>query len=262
MALAAIDGAGLHLQTVGTMTFEITIPVLNEAETIDTQIRKTLDFVAREISPRAATRLVISDNGSTDGTTAIAEALMREFPDQIRLVRLSERGVGRALKASWGSSEADIVGYFDLDLATDLKHLHGVLDLLLADQADIVTGTRLAPGSKVIGRSPVRAFTSRTFNGIVRVMFRNRFTDGMCGFKFLNRKHYQTLLAHGAESDGWIFATECLLVAEHIGLRVVDLPVAWTDDPNSKAKIGKLAREYILALRSLKKRLQQQATVT
>ncbi|MFN3314028.1 MAG: glycosyltransferase [Hyphomonas sp.] len=244
------------------MTFEITIPVLNEADSLDVQIRKTLAFVEREIAPRIPTRLVISDNGSTDGTTAIAEMLVREFPDQVRLIKLSERGVGRALKASWGSSDADIVGYFDLDLATDLKHLHGVLDLLLADQADIVTGTRLARGSKVIGRSPVRAFTSRTFNGIVRLMFHNRFTDGMCGFKFLSRRHYETLLSHGAGSDGWIFATECLLVAEHIGLRVADLPVVWTDDPNSKAKIGKLAREYILALRSLKKRLKQQAPVT
>lgn len=250
------------MRTAGTMTFEITIPVLNEAGSLDAQIRKTIDFIDREIAPRIDTRLVISDNGSTDGTTAIAEALAREFPERVRVIKLSERGVGRALKASWGSSSAGIVGYFDLDLATDLKHLHQVLDLLLSDQADFVTGTRLARGSKVIGRSLLRAFTSRVFNGIVRLMFRNRFTDGMCGFKFLSRRHYQTLLDSGAGSDGWIFATECLLVAEHIGLRVVDLPVEWTDDPNSKAKIGKLAYEYIQALRKLKHRLNQQAPVT
>lgn len=232
---------------------EITIPVLDEESSLDENIRKVLAFTA---GPFPDLQLVIADNGSTDKTPEIAAALQAEFPGKVRHLRLEERGVGRALKASWGGSTADIVGYFDLDLATDLKHLSDALPLLQTSEADIVTGSRLTRGAKVIGRSVVRATTSRVFNAIVKVMFNNRFSDGMCGFKFLKRSHFDTLSAAGATSDGWIYATEILIVGEKLGLNVLEIPVVWTDDPDSKAKIGKLANEYIRSLRELRSTLK------
>lgn len=73
----------------------------------------------------------------------------------------------------------------DLDLATDLKHLHQVFDALLNKNFEIVAGTRLAKESVVIGRTPLRNFTSKVFNKILNFKFNGNFTDGMCGFKFL-----------------------------------------------------------------------------
>ncbi len=236
-------------------SIEITIPVLDEEDTLAVQVRKTCAYIAEHLADLAPITLVIADNGSKDKTPEIAAALAADPALPVRYLRLEKRGVGLALKASWGGSDADIVGYMDLDLATDLKYLRPALAALLADTADAVTGSRLAPGSRVIGRSLKRAITSRAFNLIVKLMFANRFSDGMCGFKFLKRRHLQRIRDAGAVSDGWIFATEVLLVAERLGLRVLDLPVTWTDDPNSKVKIGKLANEYIAALRVLRARL-------
>jgi glycosyltransferase involved in cell wall biosynthesis len=233
---------------------EITIPILNEEATLDAQVRKTRDYIDRNLGDLAPITLILADNGSTDATPDIAQALQRDL-EGIRYLRLDERGVGRALKASWEKSNAQIVGYMDLDLATNLRYLRKALEMLRADQADIVTGSRLAKGSRVIGRSPLRTVTSRAFNLILRMMFGTTFSDGMCGFKFLKRSILGKLRAAGAVSDGWFFATEILITSEYLGFRVGDLPVEWTDDPNSKVKIVKLAIEYLNGMRVLRRRL-------
>lgn len=233
---------------------EITIPILNEEATLDAQVRKTRGYINHNLDDLAPIILILADNGSTDATPEIARTLECELAG-IRYLRLTERGVGRALKASWGQSSAQIVGYMDLDLATDLRYLRPALEMLLAEKGDIVTGSRLARGSRVIGRSLLRSVTSRAFNLIVRLVFRTSFSDGMCGFKFLKRSSLDQLRAAGAISDGWFFATEILIAGEYLGFRVIDLPVEWTDDPDSKVKIIKLATEYLRAMRVLRRNL-------
>lgn len=237
-----------------TEPIEITIPVLNEQRTLDDHVRKVRRYLDEHLSDLAPISIVIADNGSTDATEQLARTLQRELTG-VQYIRLTERGVGRALKASWGQSQATIVGYMDLDLATDLRYLRPALTSLLTNQADMVTGSRLAKGSRVIGRSVVRGFTSRCLNLLLKMYFRISFTDGMCGFKFIQRDRFAAVRQAGAESNGWFFATELLIAGEYLGLRIKDLPVEWRDDPDSKVKIGKLAVEYLKAMKHLRQRL-------
>lgn len=239
------------------MKIEITIPVLNEEATISEKIRELHNYIENDLQDIGTISIIIADNGSTDTTEGKALALTNEL-SRIEYIRLGQRGVGRALKASWTKSNADIIGYMDLDLATDLKFIRPALDALSC--ADIVTGSRLASGAKVIGRSRLRNFTSVCFNMLVKRVFQTSFSDGMCGFKFLKRKILEDLMSTGAQSDGWFFATELLVVGEHLNYRVADLPVTWTDDPNSKVKIVKLSMEYIKQIIQLKKTLKESAT--
>lgn len=234
---------------------EITIPVLNEQDTLKTQIEKILNFINKECNKYGEICLVIADNGSIDKTQEFSKELEANST-QVRYLRLEQRGVGRALKSSWQSSTADIVGYMDLDLATDLKHLHQVFDALLNKNFEIVAGTRLAKESIVIGRTPLRNFTSKVFNKILNFKFNGNFTDGMCGFKFLKRTILNDLILSGADNDGWFFSTELLIVADYKKYKLLDLPVVWTDDQNSKVKIIKLSIEYLKAMNILKKRLE------
>ncbi|MCR6652800.1 MAG: glycosyltransferase [Cellvibrionaceae bacterium] len=234
---------------------EVTIPVLNEERTLEQQVLKVLEHFQAQLNRFEDINLVIADNGSTDRTPEIARRLEAQYHN-VKYLRLDKRGVGLALKSSWGASGADIVGYMDLDLATDLRHLGEALDILVSRKADMVAGSRLARGAKVIGRSPVREVTSRAFNMIVKTWFRTKFTDGMCGFKFLRRSCLPELMRRGACNDGWFFSTELLVVAEHLKMKVEDLPVTWTDDPDSKVKIGRLAIEYLKAMRALKAKLK------
>ena len=236
------------------MTFDITIPVLNEEETLDRQIRLLHDFLCRHFPDRTLWRIVIADNGSTDQTTHIAGSLANELPE-VRLVRVPEKGVGLALKTSWSQSRADMVGYMDLDMATDLLHFIQAYNALATEGYDLVYGTRLHPKSRVIGRTLKREITSRVFNFIVKRYLGTRFSDGMCGFKWLKREFVRPLMEGGAVSNGWFFSTELLAVAEWNGLKMCELPVKWTDDTSaSKVNIGRLARQYLKALAVLKQR--------
>lgn len=235
------------------MTFDVTIPVLNEEETLDRQVRILHDFLQKNFPEPGQWRIVIADNGSTDRTRDIAAALCDDLPE-VRLVKVPEKGVGLALKTSWTQSRADIVGYMDLDLATDLNHFIQAYNALATEGFDLVYGTRLHNKSRVIGRTLKREVTSRIFNFILKIYLGTRFSDGMCGFKWLRREHLPSLMNGGARSDGWFFSTELLTVAEWNGLKMCELPVKWTDDTSgSKVDIPRLARQYLRAMAALKK---------
>ncbi len=235
------------------MTFDITIPVLNEEKTLDRQVRILYNFLSQHFPSTGQWQIVIADNGSTDNTLVIAQTLSQEF-EAIRVVKVPRRGVGLALKTAWAQSKADIVGYMDLDLATDLPHFLTTYQALSVENYDLVYATRLHQKAKVIGRTLKREITSRIFNLILKLYLGVRFSDGMCGFKFLQRKHFDALHQAGAISDGWFFSTELLTIAEWKKLRLCELPVQWTDDPDSRVNIPNLAKQYLAAMKELKKR--------
>lgn len=235
------------------LNYEISIPILNEENSLEEKILFCVNYINKEFGAGHSINIIIVDNGSTDRSPYIGRNLSKKF-DMVDYIRLERRGVGLALKTSWAKSAADIVGYMDLDLATDLRHLREAFDVLLGG-GDLVAGSRLSPQARVIGRPLRREITSRVFNRIVKAYFGTSFDDGMCGFKFLRREHLSSLVEMGADSDGWFFATELLICAEYRGLNVVSLPVIWRDDPNSKVRIAKLTVEYLCAMRRLKARL-------
>jgi len=234
------------------MTFDITIPVLNEEETLDQNVRILHQFIQEHFPDHKGWQIVIADNGSTDRTLEIAQALSEAVPE-VTYVKVPRRGVGLALKTSWGQSQADMVGYMDLDLATDLPHFLEAYKAIAEEDHDIVYATRLHRNSKVINRPLKREFTSRAFNMILKVYLGTKFSDGMCGFKFLKRSIYPRLYEQGAQNDGWFFSTELLVLSEWMGLKVYELPVKWTDDvSSSRVKIVLLAKKYLASMQVLK----------
>ena len=239
------------------MTFDITIPVLNEEESLTQNIEKLHQFVLQHFPDPQQWNIVIADNGSTDRTAELAEMLCASFPN-IKLVKVPKRGVGLALKTSWGQSQADIVGYMDLDLATDLDHFLETYQAINAEGYDLVYASRLHSKARVINRPFKREVASRVFNLLLKVYLGVQFSDGMCGFKFLRREHYAQLFEGGAQNDGWFFSTELLTVGEWKGLRIYELPVTWTDDiSSSKVNILPLAKRYIKSMIALKKKKNQ-----
>lgn len=235
-------------------SFEITIPVLNEESTLEHGIRESLNFFDRH--GLGAWRLVIADNGSQDATPDIARELCREFPGRVRYLRIPERGVGLAIRHSWNDSDADVVGYMDVDLATDLNHLLDVKRLFVESAATVVNGSRLLPDSRVIGRKPLREITSRGLNMIMRYVLKCTFTDAMCGFKFFKRELALELLHDIPRIPDWFVSAELLVRAEWQGDRVQEVAVTWTDDSNSKAKVGKLTYQYLGHIKRLRKEMR------
>lgn len=238
------------------MTFDVTIPVLNEELTLAANVGTLHRFLSTHFPDTAQWKIVIADNGSEDNTRAIAEALSVQYPE-VHWVSVPRKGVGLALKTSWGQSTADIVGYMDLDLATDLPHFLTAYRALAVDGYDLVYATRLHPQAQVINRTLKREVASRVFNLLLKAYLGVRFSDGMCGFKFLRRDILPDLMAAGADNDGWFFSTELLTVAEWQHRKMYELPVKWTDDvSSSRVKIIPLAQRYLTAMAALKRRRQ------
>ncbi len=235
------------------MTFDVTIPVLNEEETLEKNVKILHHFLKDHFPESGQWQIVIADNGSTDQTARIAQRMSETIPEVV-FVKVPRRGVGLALKTSWSQSNADIVGYMDLDLATDLSHFPEAYEAIANQKQDIVYASRLHPRSQVIDRPFKREVASRIFNFLLKVYLRVGFSDGMCGFKFLKRPVFNRLLKAGANNDGWFFSTELLVISEWLGLKVFELPVKWTDDvSSSRVKIIPLAKRYIKSMIELKK---------
>lgn len=230
-------------------TIEIAIPVLNEEAHLEKHTLKILLFINEKLAEYKIT-LVIADNGSTDKTLEIAKKL--SLNEKIRFITTKKKGVGRALKKAWISSTADIVGYMDLDLATDINSLQKSLNKLLYEDYVIVNGSRYLPSSRIINRKLHRGIISRIFNSFLKIIFFSKITDGMIGFKFLKKEYLPMILNNGAVSDGWIFCSEFLIVAEYLNLPIKEVSVRWEDDQSSKVKILKLILEYLRALINLK----------
>ncbi|MGH3151729.1 MAG: glycosyltransferase [Streptosporangiaceae bacterium] len=204
----------------------------NEEHDLAPSIRRLVGFL-RDGFPFTA-RVTIADNGSTDATWSIADGLAREF-GEVRAVRMEQPGRGRALRAIWSQSEAEVLAYMDVDLSTDLNALLPLVAPLLSGHSDLAIGTRLARGSRVI-RGPKREVISRCYNMLLRACLGARFSDAQCGFKAIRREPAQALLPL-TEDTGWFFDTELLVLAERAGLRIHEIPVDWIDDLDSRVDI-------------------------
>ncbi len=148
---------------------------------------------------------------------------------------MEQPGRGRALRAIWAASDADVLAYMDVDLSTDLNALLPLVAPLLSGHSDIAIGTRLARGSRVI-RGPRREVISRSYNLLLRASLGAEFTDAQCGFKAIRRDQARALLPL-TEDTGWFFDTELLVLAERAGLRIHEVPVDWIDDTDSRVDI-------------------------
>jgi glycosyltransferase involved in cell wall biosynthesis len=234
-------------------SIEVTIPVLDEESGLEQGIMAIYDFMRSQFPQENQWSIVIADNGSNDQTPEISKKLAKQY-SWLKYIRLNQKGVGLALKTSWQQSKADIVGYFDLDLATNLTHLPETFHAIAKEGYDVVYGTSLHKDSIVKGRSLKREITSRVFSFIIKNYLGTKFSDGMCGFKFLRRGYVDKLIAGGAVSDGWFFSTELLVVSEWMGLEIYELPIHWTDSSDSKVKILSLVLQYLKAMKILKKK--------
>jgi putative flippase GtrA len=211
---------------------DIVVPVRNEERDLAPSVRRLVSYL-QEGFPFTA-RVTIADNGSTDGTWAIADRLAREF-DEVRAVRMEEAGRGRALRAIWSQSDAEVLAYMDVDLSTDLNALLPLVAPLLSGHSDLAIGTRLAPGSRVI-RGPKRELISRCYNMLLHACMGARFSDAQCGFKAIRYEQARALLPL-TQDTGWFFDTELLVLAERAGLRIHEIPVDWIDDLDSRVDI-------------------------
>jgi glycosyltransferase involved in cell wall biosynthesis len=216
----------------GAPVVDVVVPTHNEATGLEASIRRLHDYLVERFP--FSWRITIADNGSHDGTPKIARRLARQLPCVRTEVR-TEPGRGGALRSAWSHSDAEVVAYMDVDLSTDLDALLPLVAPLLSGHSDVAIGSRLARGART-ERGAKREVISRCYNALLHVALHTSFRDAQCGFKAMRADTARVLLPCVLD-DGWFFDTELLVVAQRSGLRIVELPVDWTDDPDSRVAI-------------------------
>ncbi len=223
-------------------TVDVVIPGYNEEKDLPRCIATLWDFLNEHLPYQW--QIVIADNGSTDKTLAVAQALSQQYP-HVTYVHLDLKGRGRALRKAWLESKADAVAYMDVDLSTKLTAFPPLIKAL-DEGYGVAIGSRLVGGSRV-KRGLKREITSRSYNFLIRMMFLPSFHDAQCGFKAVRRDVVQEIVPF-IKDQAWFFDTELLLLAQKKGYRIKEVPVEWVDDAGTTVKVAKTAWEDVKGL--------------
>ena len=232
------------------MITDIVIPVFNEEKRLAENLPRLHRFLAAQ--RLSDWRILIANNGSTDGTQAVAEHFSRELQG-VDVLWIPEKGRGGALKRAWLDSQADVLTYMDVDLATDLMTFPTLVGAVASRMSDIAVGSRLLKGAKT-SRGWRREVISQCYVFLVRSICGIRCSDTQCGFKAISRAVAQVLLPEVKDS-GWFFDTELLVLAQKRGYRTVELPVIWHEDRETRVKVLSTALEDFRGLWRLRREL-------
>ncbi|MBA01679.1 MAG: hypothetical protein CL752_04625 [Chloroflexi bacterium] len=218
-------------------SFDLVIPCYNEEHVLENTIDQVVPFMQQNFNFQW--KIIIADNASTDATFKIAKKLEQKYKNQVVAMHIPLKGRGLALKNAWLTSDAEVCGYMDVDLSTDLADLKKLVEPFNLGIADITYGSRLSSQSKT-SRGWKREIISRSYVFILNFFARLQVSDAQCGFKAISTEVARDILPL-IEDSGWFFDSELLIVAQHNSIRILEVPVTWTDDPDSRVDILKTA---------------------
>lgn len=180
--------------------------------------------------------IVVVDDGSTDNTAAMVQALSERMLG-LRLISYPEnRGKGYALRKGVLSSLGRHVLVTDADLSTPIEELETLRPHLHSHGHHIAIGSRALPLSEIVEAQPRwRRGMSRTFNKIVKLLVIDDFKDTQCGFKLFTGEVARSLF-HKARIDRFAYDVEILSLAKHHGYRVAEVPIIWKNSTASKVR--------------------------
>jgi len=223
------------------MKISIVVPAYNEAPRILPSFRRIFAYMDEH---HPDYEVVLVDDGSSDGTSALVR---QDFGDRPQLRTLSyggNRGKGYAVRFGSLRAHGDMVLFTDTDLSTPIEEMEKMVQLITQGY-DLVIGNRALAQSDVRQRQPLyRDWAGKLFNVMVRLLVSNRFHDTQCGFKLFRRDAMRPVLQR-LRIDGFAFDVEMIAIAEAAGLRVVDVPVIWVNSPQSMVRMWPALRAFV-----------------
>jgi glycosyltransferase involved in cell wall biosynthesis len=207
---------------VSTIELSIVMPCLNEAETLAVCITKALGYLEQS---GVSGEVVIADNGSTDGSQAIAASL------GARVVDISQKGYGSALIGGIEAAHGEYVIMGDADDSYDFAHLDPFVERLRAGD-QLVMGNRFRGGIEPGAMPPLHKYLGNpVLSTIGRFLFRSPIKDFHCGLRGFNRQAIRDL---HLQTSGMEFASEMVVKSTLGGLRVSEVPTTLKKDGRSR----------------------------
>lgn len=216
------------------MLLTIVVPAYNEAERLGRTLPQILAWLA---TFPGGGRVLVIDDGSTDATGDAVRAQMPSHSNLDLIALPRQGGKGAAVRAGMLAASTDIVGFMDADLSTDLQHVREAV-AAIQDGADVAIGSRALGRSQTVVRQPAyRRAGARVFREVARQIGGLPNTpDSQCGFKFFRGPVAHDLFG-ATLIDRWMFDLEVLRLARHRSYSVRQLPVEWTNDPDSRLRL-------------------------
>lgn len=210
----------------------VIIPAYNEQQRLAPHLSHVLAYLHEHFP---AFELIVVDDGSTDQTASSVSTAFQNEPRARLISYQPNRGKGYAVRTGVLASQGEQLVFLDADLSTPIAEIPRALELL--EEADIVIGSRDLPGADIRVPQPLyRRLASEIFKWIRYVMIGLwDISDTQCGFKAYRGPAARRLFAL-AQIDRFLFDVEILYLAQRAGLRILEIPVRWTDAAGSKVR--------------------------
>jgi glycosyltransferase involved in cell wall biosynthesis len=209
----------------------VVFPCLDEAERLPATLAA---FLAHYPPGRSQVELIVVDDGSSDGTTVIADQIAAADPRVLVVRTTRNHGKGYAVRTGVRAAQGELVVFTDADGSYGPEQLEKVVAAL--GTAPVAIGARLDP--QAAGGSPrLRRLASPVFNRAMRLLLGLPYADTQCGLKGFRRDAAEALFSR-ARVDGFAFDAEALLIAARLGIEVVEVPVVAEDRQGSKVRLG------------------------
>jgi len=200
----------------------VVMPCLNEANTLAVCIRKALACLAEN---GISGEIIVADNGSTDGSRAIAEA------EGARIVPVEAKGYGSALMGGIEVARGRFVIMGDADDSYDFSSLMPFIGKL-RDGCDLVMGNRFKGGIAPGAMPPLHRYIGNPLlSGLGRLFFRCSVGDFHCGLRGFSRAAYNRMKL---QTTGMEFAGEMVVKSTLLGLRIVEVPTTLSPDGRTR----------------------------
>jgi len=210
----------------------IIIPSYNE----ELRLPATLDRIAAYLQTyRGTGEVLVVDDGSKDGTAAVAEYFRIKIPTLRVVSNGVNRGKGFSVRHGMQEARGRIALFTDADLSAPIEEAGKLIEAL--ENYDVAIGSRAMDRSLIsVHESPFREFAGIIFNKIVRVILWLPFVDTQCGFKAFRRENCGAIFEQ-QRIERFGFDPELLYLARHHGLRTVEIPVRWGHSAATKVSM-------------------------
>ena len=218
------------------------LPAYNEEKRLPECMEKCAGFVASHAEP---IEVILVENGSSDRTYAMGLEYAKQYP-WLKVIHEEIAGKGSAVRRGMLTARGRYRMFADVDFSMPISEVDHFIPPALSDYG-VAIGSREVPGAKRYNEPPRRHFTGRAFNLIVRILAVPGIHDTQCGFKSFSAEAAERLF-RVQRIDGWAFDAEVLFLAQRFGYEIIEVPVQWYYDGNSKVNV---IRDSLKMLREL-----------
>jgi glycosyltransferase involved in cell wall biosynthesis len=209
----------------------IIVPAHNEEQRLPDTLEQIFSFLEKQ---SFTAEVIVVENGSNDKTLEVAQNFMGQHAN-LHVLQNDQRGKGLAIQRGIKEAKGEYLFMCDADLSMPIAEISKFIPPQLQN-VDIAIASREAPGAVRYDEPYYRHFTGRVFNTLIRLLVLPTLQDTQCGFKCIRAAvahdifRYQTL-------TGWAFDVEMLFIARYHRYTVVEIPIHWYFNADSKISV-------------------------